>query len=306
MNLIFLLVGLSILILGAEIIIRGSVSFGKRLNVSLFAIGIVIVAGGTSLPELASSIKAVASNHSDLAVGAVVGSNIANVILIMAATSFLSPIDQINQNQINQAWMNIGLGVMLILMNIFFLPFNFFFGIISLTVLFFIMFIQVKQGAIKVSDVEEKGDYSIFLSLMLISLGILLLIYGSNLFVDSAIKIANQLNIPEAVIGISLVAFGTSLPELAVGVISAIKRKVDFALGNILGSNIYNVLGVLGFSSFFGNFQIPNSLGSQDLYFMLFVTILIFCFMFFVKRIGRIYGSISLVMYVSYIIYIYN
>tara|TARA_B100002052_G_C15739875_1_gene532701 strand:+ start:12 stop:518 length:507 start_codon:yes stop_codon:yes gene_type:complete len=168
------------------------------------------------------------------------------------------------------------------------------------------MFIQVKQGAIKVSDVEEKGDYSIFLSLMLISLGILLLIYGSNLFVDSAIKIANQLNIPEAVIGISLVAFGTSLPELAVGVISAIKRKVDFALGNILGSNIYNVLGVLGFSSFFGNFQIPNSLGSQDLYFMLFVTILIFCFMFFVKRIGRIYGSISLVMYVSYIIYIYN
>ena len=306
MNLIFLLVGLSILILGAEIIIRGSVSFGKRLNVSLFAIGIVIVAGGTSLPELASSIKAVASNHSDLAVGAVVGSNIANLILIMAATSFLSPIDQINQNQINQAWMNIGLGVMLILMNIFFLPFNFFFGIISLTVLFFIMFIQVKQGAIKVSDVEEKGDYSIFLSLMLISLGILLLIYGSNLFVDSAIKIANQLNIPEAVIGISLVAFGTSLPELAVGVISAIKRKVDFALGNILGSNIYNVLGVLGFSSFFGNFQIPNSLGSQDLYFMLFVTILIFCFMFFVKRIGRIYGSISLVMYVSYIIYIYN
>ena len=306
MNLIFLLVGLSILILGAEIIIRGSVSFGKRLNVSLFAIGIVIVAGGTSLPELASSIKAVSSNHSDLAVGAVVGSNIANVILIMAATSFLSPIDQINQNQINQAWMNIGLGVMLILMNIFFLPFNFFFGIISLTVLFFIMFIQVKQGAINVSDVEEKGDYSIFLSLMLISLGILLLIYGSNLFVDSAIKIANQLNIPEAVIGISLVAFGTSLPELAVGVISAIKRKVDFALGNILGSNIYNVLGVLGFSSFFGNFQIPNSLGSQDLYFMLFVTILIFCFMFFVKRIGRIYGSISLVMYISYIIYIYN
>ena len=306
MNLIFLLFGFSILILGAEIIIRGSVSFGKRLNVSLFAIGIVIVAGGTSLPELASSIKAVASNHSDLAVGAVVGSNIANLILIMAATSFLSPIDKINQNQINQAWMNIGLGVMLILMNIFFLPFNFFFGIISLTVLFFIMFIQVKQGAIKVSDVEEKGDYSIFLSLMLISLGILLLIYGSNLFVDSAIKIANQLNIPEAVIGISLVAFGTSLPELAVGVISAIKRKVDFALGNILGSNIYNVLGVLGFSSFFGNFQIPNSLGSQDLYFMLFVTILIFCFMFFVKRIGRIYGSISLVMYVSYIIYIYN
>ena len=107
----------------------------------LFAIGIVIVAGGTSLPELASSIKAVTANHSDLAVGAVVGSNIANLILIMAATSFLSPIDKINQNQINQAWMNIGLAVMLIIMNILFLAFNFFFGIIATLALFLINFL---------------------------------------------------------------------------------------------------------------------------------------------------------------------
>ena len=306
MNLIFLLIGLSLLIFGAEIVVRGSVSFGKKLNVSLFAIGIVIVAGGTSLPELASAIKAVTANHSDLAVGAVVGSNIANLILIMAATSFLSPIDKINQNQINQAWMNIGLAVTLIIMNILFLPFNFFFGIIATLVLFLIMYFQVKQGVINVSDVDEKADYSIIISFIFIILGILLLIYGSNLFVDSAINIANQLNIPEAIIGISIVAFGTSLPELAVGVLSAIKRKVDFALGNILGSNIYNVLGVLGISSFFGNFNIPKSIGSQDLYFMLFVTFMTLGFMFFIKRIGRMYGLIGLVMYFSYIFYIYN
>ena len=306
MNLIFLLIGLSLLIFGAEIVVRGSVSFGKKLNVSLFAIGIVIVAGGTSLPELASAIKAVVSNHSALAIGAVVGSNIANLILIMAATSFLSPIDKINQNQINQAWMNIGLGLMLILMSILFLPFNFYFGIIAILILFLIMFLQVKHGAINVSNMKEKGDYSIIVSLIFIILGILLLIYGSNLFVDSAINIANQLNVPEAIIGISLVAFGTSLPELAVGVISAIKRKVDFALGNVLGSNIYNVLGVLGISSFFGNFNITSSIGSQDLYFMLFVTFMVFVFMFFIKRIGRMYGLIGLVMYFSYIFYIYN
>ncbi len=106
MNLFLLIIGLALLILGAELIIRGSVSFGKKLNVSLFAIGVVIVAGGTSLPELASSINAVVSNHADLAVGAVVGSNIANLILVMAATSFFVPIDNINQNQINQAWIN--------------------------------------------------------------------------------------------------------------------------------------------------------------------------------------------------------
>ena len=306
MNLFLLIIGLLLLILGAELIIRGSVSFGRKLKVSLFAIGIVIVAGGTSLPELASSINAVVTNHADLAVGAVIGSNIANLILVMAATSFLIPIGNINQNQINQAWINIGLALILIAMSYFILPFNFLFGILSIGLLFIIMFIQVKQGSLDISEVEEKGDYSLFISITLIVVGIILLIYGSDIFVESAINIANQLNIPEAVIGVSLVAFGTSLPELVVGILSAIKRKVDFALGNVLGSNIYNVLGVLGVSSFFGNFNIPTVIGSVDLLFMLFVTFMILGFMIFLKRIGRTYGILGLVLYVSYIYYIYN
>ena len=306
MNLIFLLIGLSLLVLGADLIIRGSISFGKKLKVSLFAIGVVIIAGGTSLPELASSINAVAINHADLAVGAVIGSNIANLILVMAATSFLIPISNINQNQINQAWINIGLTLILILMSYLFLSFNFLFGILSIGLLFLIMFMQIKQGFLNVSEVEERGDYSLLISIILIVSGIVLLIFGSDLFVDSAINIANQLNIPEAIIGVSLVAFGTSLPELVVGIISAIRRKVDFALGNVLGSNIYNVLGVLGVSSFFGNFRIPPVIGSIDLFFVLFVTIMILGFMFFFKRLGRAYGSISLFLYISYIFYIYN
>lgn len=305
MNLFLLIFGLALLILGAELIIRGSVSFGRKLRVSLFAIGVVIVAGGTSLPELASSINAVVSNHPDLAVGAVIGSNIANLILVMAATSFLIPISKINQNQINQAWINIGLAVILITMSFLIIPFNFIYGILAIGLLFLIMYIQVKQGSLDVSDVEEKGDYSLILSIIFIVLGIILLIYGSDLFVDSAINIATQLNIPEAIIGISLVAFGTSLPELVVGILSAIRRKVDFALGNVLGSNIYNVLGVLGVSSFFGNFNVPTVIGSADLLFMLFVTVMILGFMFFLKRIGRTYGSVGLILYVGYIFYIY-
>ena len=306
MNLFLLIFGLALLILGAELIIRGSVSFGRKLRVSLFAIGVVIVAGGTSLPELASSINAVVSNHPDLAVGAVIGSNIANLILVMAATSFLIPISKINQNQINQAWINIGLAVILITMSFLIIPFNFIYGILAIGLLFLIMYIQVKQGSLDVSDVEEKGDYSLILSIIFIVLGIILLIYGSDLFVDSAINIATQLNIPEAIIGISLVAFGTSLPELVVGILSAIRRKVDFALGNVLGSNIYNVLGVLGVSSFFGNFNVPTVIGSADLLFMLFVTVMILGFMFFLKRIGRTYGSIGLILYLGYIFYIYS
>ena len=306
MNLILLFIGLTLLIFGAEIIIRGSISLGKKLKVSLFAIGVVIVAGGTSLPELASSINAVITNHADLAVGAVIGSNIANLILVMAATSFLIPISNINQNQINQAWINIGLAIILIFMSYFILPFNYLFGILSICLLFIIMLMQVKQGSLDVSEVQEKSDYSLFISIIFIVGGIILLIYGSDLFVESAINISNQLNIPEAIIGISLVAFGTSLPELVVGILSAIRRKVDFALGNVLGSNIYNVLGVLGVSSFFGNFSIPRVIGSVDLLFMLFVTVMILGFMIFLKRIGRTYGSIGLFFYVGYIVYVFN
>ena len=121
MDILILILGLAILVVGAEILIRGSVSFGKKLNISLFAIGVVIVAAGTSLPELASSINAVLNNHSDLALGAVVGSNIANLILVMAATTIIVPITNITNNQINQAWINIALGICLIIMSYFIL-----------------------------------------------------------------------------------------------------------------------------------------------------------------------------------------
>ena len=134
---------------------------------------------------------------------------------------------------------------------------------------------------------------------------IIFLIYGSDLFVNSAIEIANILKIPEAIIGISLVAFGTSLPELAVGILSAIKRKVDFALGNVLGSNIYNVLGVLGISSFFGKFTMPEILARQDLFFMLIITFVLLLFMLFLKKIGRIYGTLGLFFYLIYMYYIF-
>jgi len=301
-DILILILGLAILVVGAEILIRGSVSFGKKLNISLFAIGVVIVAAGTSLPELASSINAVLNNHSDLALGAVVGSNIANLILVMAATTIIVPITNITNNQINQAWINIALGICLIIMSYFY--FNYLFGIISLISLTLIMYFQIKKGSILVDDID-KDEYSIFISLILIIFGVIFLIYGSDLFVNSAINLAKKLQVSEAVIGLSLIAFGTSLPELVIGIMSALKRKVDFALGNILGSNIYNVLGVLGISSFFGNFGMPEILARQDLYFMLLITFVILVFMLIFKKLGRLYGTVGLILYLGYIYYIF-
>ena len=302
MDLLYLIIGLLLLVAGAEIVIRGSVSFGKKLNISLFAIGVVIVAGGTSLPELASSINAVINYHADLAVGAVVGSNIANLILVMAATTVILPIYNITKNQINQAWINIGLGVVLLLMS--FLYFNYIFGIVSLIFLILIMYLQFKKSPLNLEEIN-KSEYSTLLSIFLILIGIIFLIYGSELFINSAISIANYFNVSEAVIGLSIIAFGTSLPELVVGITSAIKRKVDFALGNILGSNIYNILGVLGISSFFGTFSMPEIIAKQDLLFMLLITFITLGFMLFIKKIGRIYGSIGLILYVCYMYFIF-
>ena len=302
MNIFLVIIGLGLVVLGAEIVIRGSVSFGKKINISLFAIGVVIVAGGTSLPELASSINAVLNNYSDLAIGAVVGSNIANLILVMAATSIIFPIVNINKNQINQAWINIFLGIVLIFMAFFY--FNYIFGIVAILTLIYLMYIQIKKG--EIDNVEiDKNDYSMIISLILIVLGIIFLVFGSDLLVNSAIEIAKKYNVSEAVIGLSLIAFGTSLPELVVGIISAIKRKVDFALGNILGSNIYNILGVLGISSLFGNFTLPEIFLKQDLIFMVAITLIVLIFMLFMKKIGRIYGILGLSIYASYLYYIF-
>ena len=302
MDIFLATIGLALLVLGAEIVIRGSVSFGKKINISLFAIGVVIVAGGTSLPELASSINAVLNNYSDLALGAIVGSNIANLVLVMAATTLIYPIVNINKNQINQAWINIFLGIVLIIMTFFY--FNYIFGIVAILSLVYLMYIQIKKGEINNSEID-KNDYSMIISLILIVLGIIFLVYGSGLLVNSAIEIAKKYNVPEAVIGLSLIAFGTSLPELVVGILSAIKRKIDFALGNILGSNIYNVLGVLGISSLFGNFTLPEIFIKQDLIIMVAITSIVLIFMLFMKKIGRIYGILGLFIYASYLYYIF-
>ena len=162
MDFIILIIGLAMLVAGAESVVRGSVSLGKKLKVSLFAIGIVVVSAGTSLPELANCVRAVISQHPDIAVGDVIGSNIANIILIMGVTALICPIKKITQNQINQSFINILIAFGLIIMSLFVFQFNLIFGIVSLILLTIIMFYQIKISSINLSDVEEQKEYSLF------------------------------------------------------------------------------------------------------------------------------------------------
>ena len=305
MDFIVLILGLAMLIFGAEGIVRGSVSLAKHFQISLFAIGAVVVAAGTSLPELANCVRAVIMDHSDIAVGAVVGSNIANVALIMGTTTILCPILLITSNQLTQGIINILIALGIIILSWFSFSFNMIFGIISILLLVTIMFYLIKNGSIDVSEIEEQRTHNIIITVIFILVGISFLIVGANFFIKSAINIATKFEIPESIIGVSLVAFGTSLPELVVGLVAAIRKKVDFALGNVLGSNIYNILGILGISSFFGNFTIPALITNFDLYVMIGMTLFIFLFMFFSKKLSKLFGIISLLVYFSYITFLY-
>jgi len=305
LNFSFLIIGLIILIISSELLIRGSVRLAKKFHVSEFLVGVLIISLGTSLPELSSSINAMLSQHSDLVMGSLIGSNIANLLLIMSATVILSPILTVSKDQFFQIYSNMGMVLLLCLLGFFSITLNFFIGILFLIILLMIMVYETKFNAVKIEkDLTTKKTNSLVI-LLLIIFGLIGLIYGADLFVNSAIIIAKQLNISEAIIGITLVAFGTSLPELTVGIVAGLKKKTAFALGNILGSNLYNIFGILGISLMIDNIIIPSRIASFDHYILLSATLLISLSVLFLKKIPRAVGFVGLIGYFSYISYLF-
>jgi len=305
LNFSFLIIGLIVLIISSELLIRGSVRLAKKFHVSEFLIGVLIISLGTSLPELSSSINAMLSQHSDLVMGSLIGSNIANLLLIMSATVILSPILTVSKDQFFQIYSNMGVVLLLCLLGFFSITLNFFIGILFLIILLMIMVYETKFNAVKIEkDLTTKKTNSLVI-LLLIIFGLIGLIYGADLFVNSAIIIAKQLNISEAIIGITLVAFGTSLPELTVGIVAGLKKKTAFALGNILGSNLYNIFGILGISLMIDNIIITSRIASFDHYILLSATLLISLSVLFLKKIPRAVGFVGLIGYFSYISYLF-
>ena len=223
----------------------------------------------------------------------------------MGTTTILCPILLITRNQLTQSTINIFIALGFIIFSWFSLSFNGIFGIIALLLLTAIMSYQVKIGSINLNEVKDQKTYPIIITGIFIVVGILFLVLGARLFVQSAVNIAQKFGIAESIIGASIVAFGTSLPELVVGVLSAFRKKVDFALGNVLGSNIYNVLGILGVSSFFGTFEVPILIANFDLYVMAGAILFIFLFMLYFKKLTRSFGIISLIAYITYIAFLY-
>ena len=295
-----LILGLVILIFGGDLLVRSAVSFAEKFGVSSFLIGVTVVSFGTSIPELMVSIQAAMDQAADIAIGNVLGSNIANIALVLGVSVVIRPLS-VTTNTYKLSWW-----VMLIssLLFILFLLDNVITkmeGLLLIAGLFCFIFFSIKRNIPNEESIISK--INIQTGILFFVLGSIGLYFGSELFVESAISIASFFNVPKFVIGITVVALGTSLPELVTSIVALMKGQNNISLGNLIGSNIFNVFAVLGITSLIQELGTSSILLFLDFGVMLAV-ILVFGYQLFIrKKISRTAGFILLSGYFSYILF---
>nr|MBI1229316.1 calcium/sodium antiporter [Cytophagales bacterium] len=305
MSYILLTVGLAILLVGGKVLVDGATAIAARLGLSPGLIGLTVVAFGTSAPELLVSVTAALKGTSDIAIGNVVGSNISNITLVLGISAVIFPIF------IARSTLKLDYSFTLITTILFYLlSWN---GIISLIegIVLFSLFIAVNWYFFKKIERVETPDDTLLLkqksigwAVLMIILGVVGLYFGSELFVDNGVLIAAYLGISERVVGVTVIAIGTSLPELATSVIAALKKETDIAIGNILGSNMMNILCIIGITAIVKPIAVSPLFITTDYLWMIGLTLLLFPLMRFGYSISRIGGSILLTGYGLYLYFL--
>lgn len=301
--------GLAALIAGAEFVVRAASRLAGFFGVSRLVIGLTIVAFGTSAPELAISLKAGLAGQTDLMMGNIVGSNITNILLILGLTALVMPL------KVHTSLIRFDVPVMIgITILLFFFALSGSITFVESAVLAFLLLIylvylgfQGKNPSVP-SDAEKqkKTPLMIFLYLILGVSGLLLLINGAGWLVDSAIVIAGMAGVSELVIGLTIVALGTSLPEVVTSLVAAVKGERDIAVGSVIGSNILNILAVLGVSGLFiPEINVQPSLIRFDLWIMLAVSFACLPIFFTGNKIARWEGVVFLGYYIAYMVYLF-
>ena len=303
------ILGLIILIVAGDFLVRGAVNLSLRLGIPAFIVSLTIVAFGTSAPELLISVSAVLSDQPGLALGNVVGSNIANVLLVLGVPAMIAGLhtSEIDTKK-NFALMLVATG--LFIAACFLGPISWMHGIFLLATLAYILWIAVKDAQSHkqdFNDVESANpDLSGKLIALFLVLGFIGLPLGAEILVRYASIIARDLGVSETIIGLTLVAFGTSAPELATTITAAIRRQADVALGNVIGSNMFNLLAVTGIASLFGSMTVPLGLMEFDIWVLAASSIVLIPFVYFRQDINRIWGVALTLIYVSYLVFLLN
>lgn len=309
---LYLIIGFTLLIFGANWLVKGASSLARKLNISELIIGLTVVAFGTSAPELVVNITSSIKGYSDVTMGNVLGSNLFNLMLILGVSGIIYPLFV----QIKTIWNEIPFSLLttlalLVLANYSFNNGNILlinridgFALLFLFALFMIyIFINVRR---KQETMETDGKvFYPSISILLIIIGLVSLVFSSRLVVDNAIKVAQIFGISKKVIAVTIVSTGTSLPELVTSVVAAFRKKSDIAIGNIIGSNIFNILLILGVSSVIRPVQFNNSF-NFDILLLVASTALLFIFMFSGEKykLDRWEAGLLLTGYIGYMIYL--
>jgi cation:H+ antiporter len=312
-NILLIIAGMALLIKGGSLLVNGASSLARRYKISELAIGLTIVAFGTSAPEFVISFVANINSYPEIALGNVIGSNIFNLLFILGITGLLMPVAvQKNTARVEIPFSLFAAIILLLLGNFGFIygskyiisridgfVFLVFFGLFV-----FYVFKSMKTGEITEGETHSK-NFSLVKSLLFIVIGLALLFVGGRIVVDSAVNLALALNISEKIIALTIVAIGTSLPELVISITAMIKKKSDLAIGNIIGSNISNILFILGVSAIARPIEYSR-IFNNDIYLLIFGTLFLFLAMFTGKkrRLDRWEGAILLSLYIGYVIFI--
>ena len=296
------------LVIGGEFIVRASVALSLRFNISKFVIGMTVVSFATSLPELIVSINAALNNSPSIAINNVVGSNIANIGLVLSLIALLSNIS-VNEKSFKRDWSwMFFLSIMLCLCIITDNELNGFEGFMLITflVIFVYRVLKNSDSTELLNDVDDKlkltSNFKILIWLFISSLT---LYFGAEFLVDGAVKFANQINISEAVISVSIVAIGTSIPELAASLVAIAKNEKSISVGNLIGSNIFNIGSVLGITAIIKDIPVAEEIIQRDILWMMVFTVLIMVLSVFPEK-NKISKYKGLIMLVGYFVFIFQ
>lgn len=307
---IFLICGFIMLAAGAELMVSSSSRIAIRLGVSPLIVGLTLVAFGTSAPELAVSIQSTTSGSSALALGNIIGSNIANIGLILGITALISPIRIERQLVKKQIPLMIAASL---LMGFLLLDdrLDYSDGLFLTSGLLAFLIYSYRQAGSEFESqeltihparaIEAAGQTSV--NMLLIVVGITLLVFGSRVFVDNAVTLARLIGISEAVIGLTLVAVGTSIPELVTSLVAAFKHQTDIAIGNIIGSNLFNILGVLGITAIIGTIY-GDQFAVADFIIMILFSFILLPFAWTNLSLSRMEGLFLLAGYFVYLVFV--
>lgn len=307
LNAFYIIIGIVLVLWGADRLTEGAVSVAERLHVPQLVIGLTIVAMGTSMPELCVSVVSALRGTPDLAVGNVVGSNIFNALLIVGAAALVAPMTIMRSTVFKDIPFALVASVILLMMCQNDWVITRLDGLVLL-ILFVVFMVLTVRGAVSgrkpkadapQEDLCAKQPMKGWLSVLWIVVGLGALIGGSNLFVGGATEVARALHVSDAVIGLTIVAGGTSLPELATSVVAAKKGKSGIAIGNVLGSNVLNILFILGLTGVITPMHIEG-ITNNDLYMVIISTILLWFFSFTKYTIERWEGAVLLVVFGGY------